>query len=312
MKTLVLYSVKQLGTDPYVKEMAASLSAHSGFGGEVTVIAVDTDNIDPSVFYLEYDMILCLDAAEWYLANKLIILGRPWTVLVSTCFDDLRHLIQLNVSIHESGFHCLFTNSVTVVKRASAAFPVLFSWKPLASAKVSLGQEEIKLGTVINTVNDTDFSQIAQTQKWLKQAGDGLKLEVLAFRDPHHRIPEEISDITYVDRDQISYMRIKNYVPAPRITDLAASIVSPNLIGAMASGCSPLLLMHPVYKSISTMVEPMARSLKELKSISIAAASGKQDLVRLNLSKDIFQSVDQFVDKKLWVAYERWRANASS
>ena len=88
MQWLLLHSPKQNGNDGLYRQIAKRLP------GSVDIFAADAGGLEgPEV---AYDAILVLDSLNWFMQNRLSIPGRPWVCAASFCFEDLKHLIELN------------------------------------------------------------------------------------------------------------------------------------------------------------------------------------------------------------------------
>ena len=68
---------------------------------------------------------------------------------------------------------------------------------------------------------------------------------------------------------------MKYYIPAPRLTDYRVGLIPPELIYAMWSGCTPIIVKHQVIERlIGPLVSVQATSLLELDEMLHQAADG--------------------------------------
>ncbi|MBV6342719.1 hypothetical protein [Candidatus Magnetobacterium casense] len=313
MRALVAYSLKQTGRDPVLLTLAeelrkiangrAGLPIESGEAGwEVEIYCVESDDIPP----VDYDMIVLVDAIEWYFSHRFTLPGRPWVCLLSLHLESVIPILRGVSSAFDAGINAIFTNSPAFVSHMSAAIPTSFIWQPVDRRFLSLpgGSRPVKFGTVIPNVIDRDFSQVLMTHAFLKSKGY-TGVDVYLPESETMRLPDEagnqvkVSDANLFD----AFSQVEYYIPAPRITDLRGGIIPTELMQAFASGCIPLVFFHPLLNPLKDMVSPLFTSLESYKaSVGHIARGGSVGTV--SVQNDMLPSPRQVADR-IWVAYKR-------
>jgi hypothetical protein len=278
--------------------------------GEVSVLNVDTQSKWPDV---APDAVLLLDSLGWFTRNRLSIPGRPWICAASFCFEDLKHLIELNSSMSDTGVQVLFSNCAEFVRHVSAAMSAKFCWKPLPPAGHLKRVESPSItGTVLSSVLDRDFSQLSYTFKLFEAANRLDRFCIYMPIDESMRLPDHLMASVHRYRViQDAFAGLDYFVPAPRITDTRVGIIQPELVWAAACGCTPLLIHHPLTESLEANGFLMERSLRSYDvTVNMIVEHGDVPNRRVEMPDSMRFTVDQFVDNVV-VAYERCNANAA-
>jgi len=305
MDWVVAYSSEQLGLDELAEALATRLNARF----------LDVDAPGAAWPGADAEAVLLLNGMKWFMHNRLSIPGRPWICAASFCFEDLRHLIELNSNMADTGIHVLFSNCAEFVRHVSAAMSAKFCWKPFAGTMVereTVGADDVLLvGTVLPNIQDRDFSQVLYTYRAFKAAGAEERFKVLVRTDEKMRLPEELRPAAQAYSDiSIAFHVLDYFVPAPRINDYRVGIVPSEVIWAAQCGCVPLLIYHPLMETLEHNGFTLEKSLRSYDvTINMLAAHASMPVRRVAMPEAMKFTADQFADE-VRVAYARWRANA--
>lgn len=302
MKWIIVHSPEQTGLTGLASALAERLDAY--------VLDVDEPGAGwPSGMF---DAVLLVNGMKWFMHNRLSVPGRPWICAASFCFEDLRHLIELNTSMADTGVNVLFSNCAEFVRHVSAAMSAKFCWMPLAGrGTVSTAGGPMKVGTVLPNVLDRDLSQALHTCRIFRDLGEERRFVVYTRRDEKMRLPEELqaakkwySDIAAAFND------LRYFVPAPRISDYRVGIVPSEVVWAAQCGCAPLLIHHPLMEVLEHSGFTMERSMRSYEvTVNMIANNADLPMTKVEMPEHMRFTADQFADE-VQTAYARWRANA--
>lgn len=303
MNILIAYSSKQLGPDAFISELVQQCKKLN----EVVAIDVSKENTGNGDA-AEYDIILVIDATEWYIKNKLKLKGRPWVCVMSFSFESL--IPFLSVVASDLGVHAMICNSGAFVAKCSAMLPTMFHWKPVPQS--SLVGTHTTIGSVLPNVMDRDFCLIAYVYGFMHSRGIPFKL-FMAPGALESRLPQELEGIqieTFTDEIEV-YKTLSYYVPAPRITDYRVGVIPPEMIKAMAYGCKPLSMWHPSLGTIKEVVNPLFDSFDRFKGVlaDIAKNPANREHVIVDLPSAFAPKTQDLISTVLSM-HQRWKANA--
>lgn len=250
------------------------------------------------------DILLVLNALEYYMANRLSIPGRPWICAASFCYADLYTLYRGNVRLSDTGINAILTNCAPYVEQASSIVPTKLCYSPvLPMIFDELKAKPQTIGTFLPNVQDRDFSFLCWIYEKLKQRE--MEDRFVIFKhfypgdadDRMHQLP---GNLNYTETFDLELPAI--YIPAPRITDYRAGVLPVELIQAWYSGCRPLVPFHP---NIAPLKLRLYGSLTEIEHELDKFAAG-EDLDPIGTpDKQFCPSVSDFV-KEVMQARERW------
>jgi hypothetical protein len=223
---------------------------------------------------------------------RLQVDPKVFVCAISTHFADLCELSHTHVGFEESGIHALFTNCLSY---RSGDEKVQHGNLPA----VNVDNKGEYVGTVLPDIEDRDFSL-------LKFAHDEYvgPFRIFIHEGIRHRlpfVPKAGVLVTYPAKEEgNAYRSLHTYVPVPRVTDYVGHVVPPEWGHAEACGCNLLMVMHPAYANLATMVSPCHRSLTELReTLKNPSRITMVEHHRLHSDPDLFVS-------RIRKAYEDW------
>jgi hypothetical protein len=247
------------------------------------------------------DILLVLNALEYYMANRLSIPGRPWICAASFCYADLYTLYRGNVRLADTGINSILTNCAPYVEQASSVVPAKLCYSPVLP--IAFTNKASTIGTFLPNVQDRDFSFLCWIYEKLKQRGMEDRFVIFKQRYPGdaadrmHQLPGNLNSIETFD---VQLPDI--YIPVPRITDYRAGVLPTELIQAWHSGCRPLVPFHP---NIAPLKLRLYGSLTEIEHELDKLEAGR-DLDPVGTpDKQFCPSVSDFVEEVMQ-ARERW------
>lgn len=252
---------------------------------------------------------------RWWKENRIKIKGRPWVCAISWCFDDLMDVTTPGMGQIDAGVHCIITNCMEYVRQSSAAFETHFSLKPLEVAKPVGLFDKATFGTVLPNVKDRDFSQLIYTRSYLlaKLGEDYVNDHFLirSLKTDDMRVPSVL--YPYVSENECGFSGIRYFIPAPRITDYRGGVFPPEIYEALARGCTPLLIKHPVLDRQTMGITTAYSNLYDYNSALDRAITGNLVIQKADREAHVepyssFRSIANHVKS----AYRKWVANAPS
>jgi hypothetical protein len=284
-------------------DLRRELAEHTG--GEVFLTA---DSAAPdSVFGSEWDIILLLNALDWYVGHRLRIKGRPWVCAAAWVFDGIRPVTRFQMA--DIGVRQLFVNMPGVLEEFGTAFPARFTWPPLPSRTHVRRSGPLRtaatVGTVVPNIADRDFVLLEEVRRIAEQLGidsGRFQIHVPYGTDPRQlpgRLGEHVNLITPDGfNEAAAYGSLDWYVPAPRITDYRAGILPYELIRAVAAGCLPLMIEHPVYEPLEAAY-PSFRSFDRWKTAVESAFRFGKDELTSPIREELVPTPAQFIREVL-------------
>lgn len=305
---LLVYSTKNMGYDPVIPALRDRLVGHEVVIGDMDDRGFKIER-DPT----EYDLVITMDASLWYFRNRLAIRGRFMTCLASFCMGDLYHVLQQE-DLADLGVGAIFTNSYAFSQQIKPGIPVVYTWKPVVPVLPDANAEKsFPFGTIIPNIADRDFSLVAVVAKWVKANGKGIPFPIFIPESERARLPASLEEFRVpVGPSQLftCWTYIKNFVPAPRITDYRGGIIPIELIQAAVSGVPPVVISHPIVAPLGGTIEPLYSSMTQLRNALPAGLEGKP-MAEIRLKSELLPSAEQFMGQVI-MAFLDWRQNASS
>lgn len=235
------------------------------------------------------DIVVVWNALEFYLRNRFALKGRPFVVASSWHLDDLYSLIGSSLSHHDAGIDLLLTNCKMYVEQSSAIAPTVFMFRP--QVLIEEGCENVAcLGAYIPSTEDRDLSQIVLTRKLVP---DPARFVIIAPPQLHDILEPYKLQVHYLLPNQHLYCDFKWFVPAPKLTDYRYRITPPEIMQAIASGCTPWLIVHPSLHDIAPYITPMIGSLRAYEQ---ACADPSKFNVQVSLPKELQPTLRDFFD----------------
>lgn len=274
MKILMAYSSKQLGCDPVVEQLYRHLQS---LKHEVYVADIELVQDNAATVQQHYDFILLMDALDWYIQNRIKLIGRPKVCMWSTCFETLMPLLVHNVTT--LGIDSFITNCPTFFDQISKVMPTTFSHKPvLASPAYSTFS---MIGAVLPNVADRDFSMLARTWDIVKKQGKKDRFLLALPVNETKRLPPAFTGLNivrYSGFQEASALldSLGVTVLCPRITDYRAGIFPPEILFAAKHKAQPLLIHHQNLTPLEGFISPIAKSLKEFDELVVDALKRTQ------------------------------------
>lgn len=267
------------------------------------MLASPTDKLE-----VETDMLVLLNAVDWYSDQRFFIKGRPWIVCVSTCFDDIVEVTKKGALI-DSGVNCFFSNCESFVKQASQVMTASFCWRA-GTPQTSTGVRFT--GCSIPNIADRDFSLLHRVATSMVKYGADMEMfRIYVPECIKERLPESLEPYRVSVRHPVSFENTMNsfkyYVPAPRLTDYRVGILPPELIYAMSVGCMPILVKHQVLdRYLKDLIDQQADSLSSLDDMVKAAVSGTL-VVKVDQKISNFLVPVNDLAAKIYSAYGAWK-----
>lgn len=285
MSVLVIHSSSQNGYDPVIPALCAFFGDSASF---------DVDRDDLSLLEKPYDMVVIIDCADWYMGNRMKLVGRPWICLVAFQFATLMTFMVNNVP--DSGIDFFLSNCSTFVTQVATTIPAKFSYKPVVRRKL-FGSDRKLIGTILSNVEDRDFAMLARAYARIKNAGAEKRFAIFLPNTNKMALPPALKDANVQTYDSHNLYwhhasTLRAAILTPRITDYRSGILPPELIAWQEMGIEPTGIYHQALSALEKELM-LPRSLTDFDS-HIDALLSDEPLVCSPFPAEFKPSVAEF------------------
>lgn len=252
----ILANPAQFGPAVDVLETVKSIvSRDAKLDGESPVRYVHVEDQTELEFATPPAGLVFIDALPTFFLNVKRIPKDTWVCVISFCYDDVcSAFLSPDRLAQLTRIDAVFSNvGVFLERMKSTKTSVEHTHRPVCENDLPYIHG---FGSVIYNVADRDFSLLSYVYSiWSEGKINGPAFRIFGPADMKLPAPLNHADQFQLEGDQ-AFKETSVFIPAPRVSDIRAKLISPEIRLALKHDCRVCVPVHPVYSQcigITTM-----------------------------------------------------------